>query len=578
MAKSAPTQAAPQKASAAKPAVKSPAPSAAHAGTGFALALPPQNPGLNQHRLAEMQHQGGNQAVVHGLASGSIRTSFPVGAIDSPQEQDAERVAGLLAASMPSHVIDTASGDDHTLSRPARTFLEPRLGTVLDGVHLHTGSRAAEAAGALDANAFTVGRDIVFGEGKFEPGTTEGSRILAHELAHVAQQHGQEPLIQRDPDKKKKKQQTKPKPRDPAFGPAYKSTTSNADVPYQEYKDAIGVNPLTPEIKAAHEYQGGTPIDPVAISIEELRAILTPKYTPPPDLEKEVEANKETIESFLGMLRRAGVEITLEQVKEFVKPRRKTPEQEFDEKLQTYLDPINAAFETMGIDTAEAQAVYFAHAAGETGGLAKLEEKTIRKKNYKDFEGRGPIQVTGKGNYVQTLAYLERQAEALKNSKDPKKVQQGEAAAKAVAAIKKDPKAAANPQFTFLFSAAFMQMIGGVRQSADIKPNASFPGNSAEDRWVSGHNHQAELDAAKARLTKATDAAKDADSKTEKGKKLIEDKETAAKDVQEWTSTVERSKIKADTYQRALGILKKKASKKPTAASASAAAGEQKEP
>ena len=47
-----------------------------------------------------------------------------------------------------------------------------------------------------------------------------------------------------------------------------------------------------------------------------------------------------------------------------------------------------------------------AHAAGETGGLDKLEETTIQDKSYKGFEGRGPIQVTTEGNYVQTLAYM----------------------------------------------------------------------------------------------------------------------------------------------------------------------------
>ena len=60
---------------------------------------------------------------------------------------------------------------------------------------------AAQAARHLDANAFTVGRNIVFGAGRWSPGSSEGRRLLAHELAHVVQQDNRPALhrtIQRD--------------------------------------------------------------------------------------------------------------------------------------------------------------------------------------------------------------------------------------------------------------------------------------------------------------------------------------------------------------------------------------------
>jgi hypothetical protein len=56
------------------------------------------------------------------------------------------------------------------------------------GVRIHTGPLAAAAAQMLGADAFTAGREIFFGEGRFAPGTHEGRRLLAHELAHVLQQ------------------------------------------------------------------------------------------------------------------------------------------------------------------------------------------------------------------------------------------------------------------------------------------------------------------------------------------------------------------------------------------------------
>jgi hypothetical protein len=57
--------------------------------------------------------------------------------------------------------------------------------------------RAAASAHALQAHAYTVGRDIVFGQGQYAPATTEGKYLIAHELTHVVQQEQAQPCIQR---------------------------------------------------------------------------------------------------------------------------------------------------------------------------------------------------------------------------------------------------------------------------------------------------------------------------------------------------------------------------------------------
>ncbi len=62
------------------------------------------------------------------------------------------------------------------------------LGTDVSGVRIHTDSRAAALAGRLGARAFTVGDDVAFAPGQFRPGEPVGDALLAHELAHVAQQ------------------------------------------------------------------------------------------------------------------------------------------------------------------------------------------------------------------------------------------------------------------------------------------------------------------------------------------------------------------------------------------------------
>ena len=74
------------------------------------------------------------------------------------------------------------------LDAETRAFMEPRFGHDFGQVRVHTDARAAASAQAVGAVAYTTGQDVVFGAGRYAPGTTEGRRIVAHELAHVVQQ------------------------------------------------------------------------------------------------------------------------------------------------------------------------------------------------------------------------------------------------------------------------------------------------------------------------------------------------------------------------------------------------------
>src|SRR5947209_15066228 len=73
------------------------------------------------------------------------------------------------------------------LDAGTRAFMESRFGHDFSRVRVHTDSRAAESAQAINALAYTVGRNVVFGRGQYAPGTSEGSKLLAHELTHVVQ-------------------------------------------------------------------------------------------------------------------------------------------------------------------------------------------------------------------------------------------------------------------------------------------------------------------------------------------------------------------------------------------------------
>ncbi|MGQ9677140.1 MAG: eCIS core domain-containing protein [Chloroflexota bacterium] len=80
------------------------------------------------------------------------------------------------------------SGAGRPLEEGVRALMESRFGHDFGDVRVHTGSKAAESAEAINARAYTAGRDIVFGAGQYAPTTAEGQRLLAHELVHTVQQ------------------------------------------------------------------------------------------------------------------------------------------------------------------------------------------------------------------------------------------------------------------------------------------------------------------------------------------------------------------------------------------------------
>ena len=95
-------------------------------------------------------------------------------------------VGALIGQSVVDRAL--AAGEGRPLEPDVRRFMEARLGADLRPVRLHTGPAATASTRSLDADAYTVGEDVVFREDRYAPGTTAGRRMLAHELAHVVQQ------------------------------------------------------------------------------------------------------------------------------------------------------------------------------------------------------------------------------------------------------------------------------------------------------------------------------------------------------------------------------------------------------
>ncbi|GAB4070856.1 DUF4157 domain-containing protein [Ancylobacter sonchi] len=97
---------------------------------------------------------------------------------------------GAQAARAPAIVDEVLSSPGQPLDASARAHFEPRFNRDFAQVRIHSDHRAALSARAIDASAYTVGSRIVFGAGRLAPHTAEGRRLMAHELAHVAQPDG----------------------------------------------------------------------------------------------------------------------------------------------------------------------------------------------------------------------------------------------------------------------------------------------------------------------------------------------------------------------------------------------------
>lgn len=174
----------------------------------------PENVG---HPLLNLQRSAGNAAV-----NRLIQTKLTVGNANDPHEREADRVAAEVVQRIRS---GEAGGDDVQRSStpnlqlksadplggtPVAPDIESRIagssgrpmdggtlsrmegafGADLSGVRVHTGPEAATLSESLQAKAFTTGNDVFFGKGTYDPGSSGGQELLAHELTHVVQQNG----------------------------------------------------------------------------------------------------------------------------------------------------------------------------------------------------------------------------------------------------------------------------------------------------------------------------------------------------------------------------------------------------
>ncbi len=129
-------------------------------------------PGRAGHSLLHLQRNYGNRYVEKVLA----RAKDDAGGADVSPSVERE--------------IQTERGAGHSLDTGVRRQMESSLGANFSGVRIHTDKQADSLNHALSARAFTTGQDIFFREGAYQPGSSIGRELIAHELTHVVQQDG----------------------------------------------------------------------------------------------------------------------------------------------------------------------------------------------------------------------------------------------------------------------------------------------------------------------------------------------------------------------------------------------------
>lgn len=161
------------------------------------------------HPLLALQRTAGNGAVSHMIArersAGSQMENEANDVADRALRAPSAAPNGSAAASTtagsltvpadaPASVRDVVRSPGRPLDQATRDDMEARLGRDLSGVRVHDDLAAQDSARGIGAHAYTVGSHIAFNTGRLRPDSSEGRRLLAHELVHVLQQSGSDAM------------------------------------------------------------------------------------------------------------------------------------------------------------------------------------------------------------------------------------------------------------------------------------------------------------------------------------------------------------------------------------------------
>ncbi|MBN2441959.1 MAG: DUF4157 domain-containing protein [Spirochaetales bacterium] len=178
--------------------------------------VPPYSPLALLYDITTLQQTIGNQEVQRLIQNSGILPKLYVNNPHNASEQEADRVAEKVVQIprtdteiTPPHIsqlkdthgagvnpvggeiesdIKALEGKGSPLPKSVRDYLQPRFGVDLEDVRIHTNSNADRLARAIKARAFVHGNNVVFAKGEYDPSSSSGKKLIAHELTHVIQQ------------------------------------------------------------------------------------------------------------------------------------------------------------------------------------------------------------------------------------------------------------------------------------------------------------------------------------------------------------------------------------------------------
>ena len=172
------------------------------------LSVRSAQPGLMQPKLAigdvndplEREAEKVADEVMHtltpeaALTSAAPQVNRKCASCEEEDEKLQRKEGGRGPEIAPPIVHEVLRSPGQPLGAKSRAFFEPRFGHDFSQVRVHADDRSSQSARAVNALAYTVGPQIVFGAGLYQPDAPSGQRLLAHELTHVVQQQGQLPV------------------------------------------------------------------------------------------------------------------------------------------------------------------------------------------------------------------------------------------------------------------------------------------------------------------------------------------------------------------------------------------------
>ena len=148
-----------------------------------------------QHKCAECEKKDKEKAAMQMKSEDPLREEE--NKLD--QVQTKPNATGGTASPQLSSRIEQSAGKGKAMPDNTRAQMQSSFGYDFSGVNIHTDEESANMNRSLGAQAFTHGKDIYFNQGKYNPESSQGQHLLAHELTHVVQQdQGELQPIQRE--------------------------------------------------------------------------------------------------------------------------------------------------------------------------------------------------------------------------------------------------------------------------------------------------------------------------------------------------------------------------------------------